>query len=574
MDMFKDYKTYKQFQPQYQDWKSERDKQEAKRLAYIKKHPELMKEEDIRRGKTLLKAIDILDEYSQSSAENTELATEIISQQIISMISLVGSFLGFGALYLKPVQKRIQKAAKTNKAFEIIATLIPTLIGGTLASLAAFPIMAWAAKVETGASRKGRLEAMKTKLQNPANFAVLNEEQIKQIKDESSNIKLSKEEIETTSPKFSFKESINILKNFKKQEEIERKDREDFQKLIQDEENQTNLKLSNEALEKAKRDQQILTKLVEKIDIASQDYAENVEFATNSLAILSPLFGGAIGWLSSKVNKLLKVKPDNLPAKIAPWAIGLIGTVALASSATAIQKQASRVGRFNVRQELAQNPEQLIYVDDEKVNAEIDDNIDIKIKKRPNIFKFIINAFKDNQKYRKYQKGEGLEDKKFNKALEKIELSEEQLQEAKALQRNTFKTFNKVDEMSQKYSENVEAVGESLKQPLGLICSTIGMLFGFKYVTKVPNITKNATKLQKIEAMMKPLLKYIGTMLISSLPVIVFDFYITREQKTASRVADMKAITDLSDVKNFAGYPTHMNENKFSDKIDSKKFLG
>lgn len=569
--MFKDYNAYKQFQPQYANWKSQRDKQEAKRLAYLEKHPELKREEDIQRGKTLLRAIDILDEYSQASAENTELSTEIVSQQIIGGISLLGSFAGLGAMRLKPIQKYFNKMAQTNKTLAFLATLVPMTIGGALASIAAFPIMAWAAKVETGASRKGRLEAMKTQLKNPANFAVLTEEQLKQAKEESAKIKLSKEETEIATPQFSFKESVNILKNFNKQEELARKDQEEFKKLIHEKEPLQNTELSPEELEKAKRDRQILTKLVEKIDIASQDYAENVEFATNSLTILSPLFGIAIGWLSDRVNKLLKVKPENFPAKIAPWAIGLAGTIGLAAFSTSIQKQASRVGRFNVRQELARNPEQLIYVDDEKVNAEIGDDIEVQTKKRPNFFKFLWQVYKDNQAYKKYQKTEGLEDKKFNKALEKIELSGEQLREAETLQRNTFKAFNKVDEMSQKYSENVEALGNSLKQPLGLICSTVGAIVGFKYLIRIPDaIGSKSTGMKNLDAIMKGFLKYLGSVLISYVPLMAFDFYITKEQKAASRVANMQAIKELDDVRIFRGGI----EKNTSEQIDSKKFLG
>lgn len=553
MDIFKNYKAYRQFRPQYDQWKTEREKQEAKRLAYLEKHPELKKEEEIQRGKTLLKAIDILDEYSQSSAENTELATEIVSQQILGVISLAGSAVGFGAMYLKPFRKYFEKMTQTSKSLEMIASLVPMTVGGAIASLAAFPIMAWAAKTEVGASRKGRLEAMKTKLQNPANFAILTDEQIKKAREEASKIELTEEEKKTATPKFSFKESVNILKNFNKQEELERRDHEEFKKLIQTEVSDINGKLSAEALEKAKRDQQILTKLVEKIDLASQDYAENVEFATNTLTVLSPLFGAGIGWLASKFNKLLKVNPDKLAGKVAPWAMGLIGTIAVASFSTSIQKQASRVGRFNVRQELAKNPEQLIYVDDEKVNAEIPDNIEIKNKKRPNFFKFLWQVFKDNQAYKKYQKTEGLEDKKFNKALEKIELSDEQLAEAKVLQRNTFKTFNKLDEMSQKYSENVEAVGNALKEPIGLVCGTIGALVGFKYLTRIPDaVGGKGSKINNLDAILKGFMKYVTSVLISYVPLIAFDFYVTKEQKAASRVANMQAINDLADVKNFA----------------------
>lgn len=137
-------------------------------------------------------------------------------------------------MYLKPIRKYFDKMSKTSETLALVAMLVPTMIGGAIASLAAFPIMAWAAKVETGASRKGRLEAMQTQLQNPANFAILTDEQLQKVKEESSKIKLSKEETETATPKFSFKESINILKNFNKQEEIGTPDdHEEFKKINQ-----------------------------------------------------------------------------------------------------------------------------------------------------------------------------------------------------------------------------------------------------------------------------------------------------------------------------------------------------
>ena len=59
-------------------------------------------------------------------------------------------------------------------------------------------------------------------------------------------------------------------------------------------------------IEDAKRDQQLLTKLVEKIDIASQDYAENAELATNTVTTLALGTGGLVGWVSNKIMKACK----------------------------------------------------------------------------------------------------------------------------------------------------------------------------------------------------------------------------------------------------------------------------
>ena len=51
-------------------------------------------------------------------------------------------------------------------------------------------------------------------------------------------------------------------------------------------------------------------------------------------------------------------------------------------------------------------------------------------------------------------------------------------------------TFNEVDEMSQKYSESVEALGRSIEYPLSGIFSGLGLIVGSKYLM---NASKNAS---------------------------------------------------------------------------------
>jgi hypothetical protein len=116
-----------------------------------------------------------------------------------------------------------------------------------------------------------------------------------------------------------------------------------------------------------------------------------------------------------------------------------------------IQKEAARVGRFKAKQELMNNPERLVYIPDEKT-GEIKD-VQISNEKK-GFFKFMKEAWKNSKEYDKWKKNEGAQEKKIAKALENIELTDDQLKEAKRLQYNTFKTFNKVDEKSQKYAED------------------------------------------------------------------------------------------------------------------------
>ena len=132
------------------------------------------------------------------------------------------------------------------------------------------------------------------------------------------------------------------------------------------------------------------------------------------------------------------------------------------------------------------------------------------------------------------------------KAIETLELSPEQIKDAKRLQRNTFMAFNEVDEKSQKYSESIEALGQSLMYPIGLITGGLGVALGFKFLTK-----KSKTTLEQVSNFTKYTMTVLG---VSIVPSVLMNAYITKEQKKASRVADMMAINDLNDHRHFADY--------------------
>ena len=76
MSAFGDYKAYKKYEPAYPGWKYARDLKESKRQEYLRRHPESIDQNDIQRGKVLIRAIDVMDEYSQKRAEDMEVATE------------------------------------------------------------------------------------------------------------------------------------------------------------------------------------------------------------------------------------------------------------------------------------------------------------------------------------------------------------------------------------------------------------------------------------------------------------------------------------------------------------------
>ncbi|MCR4880419.1 MAG: hypothetical protein K6A44_00485 [bacterium] len=546
MGIFSDYKAYKKYEPQYALWKDDKDKSEAKKLEYLKKNPvdEKTKQEEIQRGKALLRAIDVMDEYSQSRAENMEIATQQVMGVANTLAQYAGVGLGFLTMLLPPVRKGLDVLGNKFPKIGRYRFLIPPAIG-FLASIGAIVSMqGWAASKEVGASRKGRFEAMRNELSDPKNFAVLNEEQVKKQEEIAAKIPTTKDMKKGIRAKNSsllnlanigsiYKEMIGQdVEDYKAREEFDKKLHagEDFKK-----------ELSEKDTLQAKKDQQLLHNIVEKIDTASQDYAENVELATQTLISASMAGGGLVGWVTNLVVKAMKVQ-NKFVKGFLPFIVG--GGIAIGFSmwAASIQKQASRVGRFLAKKDIEKNLDNFIYVDEEKTK---DVRVEkIEKKEKPGFFKFMIQMFKDNREFKKYNETEGVKNIKRSKALKDIELTEEQLKDAKRLQKNTFKTFNKLDEKSQQYAESVEAVGEVVNIPVSLAGMAAGTALG-GYIGKL--LTKQGSA-SRIKVGM-----VIGA-LAGIIPGVINNIYFTKEQKKASRVAHMLALDEMKDYKKYVDY--------------------
>ena len=536
MSIFGDYKLYKKYEPAYASWKYNRDFAEAKRQKFLEQNPAAVSDEDIQKGRALLRAIDVMDEYSQKRAENMEVATEAIVGNGLSLALLSGAALGGLVGNLKPIKKFLVKMTKGSKYAKIIQMGLPMTFGVILGTIASIPLYAWAAKAEVGASRKGRFEAMRKDLKNPKAFAVLDDEQLQTARKKAKGIVLD-EEIKKKSG--SVKEGLKTLQEMAFDSKEYKQQRKIFEYELEEDKKHINDDLTAEEILNAKKDQQLLTKLVEKIDIASQDYAENAELATQTVVTGALAFGALFNILLQKVLHKLKIKSENKIAAITQ-VLTILVPVIISIFTAQIQKQASRVGRFKVKQELLKHPEQLVYVDD--TQTENINNIQVVPQKKQGMLKFLKEAWKNNKEYNEYQKTTAKEEKRLYKAIETMELMPEQTENAKRLQKNTFRTFNKIDENSQKYAENIEALGQAVIYPVSMICSLLGVALGAKFITKSAN--------SKLE-MASNMSKYITTVLLSTIPTVLINAYITKEQKKASRVANMMAINELSDYHHF-----------------------
>lgn len=570
MGIISNYKDYRQFLPEYADWSNTQDLENAKRTEYLQKNPQKMNETDIQRGKNLLHAIDVMDEYSQSNAEDTEVATQMVMGQVVGLATFLGTMIGGMSTFLKPVQKFITKVAGNNPTIQLMATMAPSLIGLLIGTAASFPAITWSTKAKIGASRRGRFDAMNNDLKNPAMFAVLTPEQQKKVEELAKDVKLEdkdKKRLEKTrGMNMNPLESFRTLKKMYKGNDEYKQKKLEFDAKLKADETKFNTPLSEKQILDAKRDQQVLANMVRKIDIASQDYAENAELATNTITTLALGTGGLVGWVSNKILGALKTS-NKAVTKFVPWAIGLTIPLAMGAYSAKIQKQASRIARHKVKQDLINNPAELVYVDNEETKNMTDVKAPEKPKK-PNIFKFFIQLIKDNKEYQNYVKTKGAEQLKQHKVLDQIELSEEQLKDAKNLQKNVFKTFNKVDEKSQSYSESVEAMGQVAQQVAGFVGSIAATGISISEATKMLLEDSPDTK-----SLTRVFSKVMPPFILCLLPVIALDILTTKAQKKASRVADMLALKELEDHRHYADYSEEKVEQPIATAENNSNLL-
>ena len=149
------------------------------------------------------------------------------------------------------------------------------------------------------------------------------------------------------------------------------------------------------------------------------------------------------------------------------------------------EKNASRVGRYKARQDLMKNPARLMAYSDENMkraeNVKADKQKHSFFEKLGGSFSFISSYFKDKSEYEKYKKKTWKENEKIQKALKEIEITDAQKADAKALQKNVFRAFDEIDEMSQRYSEDVEAGTEIAKQ-VGSTIWSLGSMLGLGFL--------------------------------------------------------------------------------------------
>ncbi len=514
----------------YKAWEDNNKQNEYKRKELLKTKqfsPESI-ESARRKAEMLVDNISIMDQRSETFSQDIEAAI-----QVSSLFAILPT-LTLGPLAL---MKHINKCPKVVQ--KVVSSLPVPILGTLMGTLSSLPFVSLELILQKKASRVGRYMAQRDDLKNPANFAVLSEVQkvrvnniAQNMSDDKVNEKLKRGNfIDGLKNLFRFPANYGAYKKHLKESEREENElKKNFVKLV-----------PNEALCKAQRDKKLIMNLANKIDMKSQEYSENVEFATNTILIGGFIPSGMAGALMFGVSRLIPgLKQKFLTSMSLSVLTSLVVEFGLLLSSLGLIKNAAQLGRFVAKKEILNNPENYLEIRDEELKNIPDKNLNGGNDNKKGVkgkIKLIKTLFKDYFEYKKYNKEQLKKDLKYKEALNQIKLTPEQEKEAKQLQKNTFRVFDKTDSYSEEFAEDVESL-QGYSTPL---------------FTLAPLFTPIAAAKFKASPKVAKVVDFSG-FIASLLGIFGLDAFITKKQIQATKIAHMKADKELNDPRLFVDY--------------------
>ena len=594
MDFFNTLSEINKNKDNFKKWEEEQKNETVQReeLHKRRKHRQAEIAQAKAFGEKIIDVVDIMDNHSESVAENVETATEPIVA--IAPFASLGLSTWASAKYIfkpnyekrselrdtiykenngKELQNKIneinkkvdkwgfvtyeggyreydffdesnikkiknselqQKAREILKEFEKQAA--PTYrkdklgyVGMAASFLLSFVgINIFAAKLSVDSSKIARFQAREY-LKDPKTFVIYTPEQIEQAKEEiKKHPEWKKKEIEEGLETGFFSSIKNLVKDRKAYSESVKNDKDESKKVTRT--------LTKDEIENAKKDKEVIQRTVRIINNEAEKYSQRMEVAGDVIMggtpVLGAIVGGAVSWVCNKFG-IIEKYVDNYVSKnasdetkkryeslkkgkesgkstwkkwqkftksfmrdLGPKERGLAdfakrvkrlgisslttGTgrnIVLAGAGAVVtgfvgmiiglqlQKSAARAGRYTAKTEMEKDPKNFIGYTEEDYNEVKDIKSDKKSSDVKEILMFVPTAVKQYLAYKDYRNNEFKENQLLQKQLEKQEVSEEQLKDAKNLQRKVFNTFEKVDDNSQTYSETTEAAID-IAQPM------------------------------------------------------------------------------------------------------------
>jgi hypothetical protein len=453
--------------PRLNNWQQQKADEAKQSDAYYKAHP-LTPQNQARinqKVERILNATTELDQASEQAAQSTEVAVGSVAG-LVTLPVVMGLSLGSTSLALNALMNTKNRLMGLAKYWSILgAGVIPIL------ALEGFSAI-WGAQQETRASRIARRETRQGELANPNRYALFTEEQKQVALQNASHIPneaIEAEEKAKNAKTDGIGGAFHQLKTLVTDKHSH--ERDDLLNEVNDRLNKPAQAFSPQSEKDLKEDAALVSNITRTINDRSESYTENVENAYGTLAmgfnavVGLPLSIG-LAHLFSK-TKIGKEGGGMLQLASGAASLFLLNTPLLFIG-NALERDGARVARWKTRQDMKNNPNSLLAVPDEdkaSVRGIKDENFKPKgiWDSFKQAFTLPFEFMKDHKAYQAWDKTEGMEEKKRRKALDQIQLSPEQVEDAKRLQARTHEAFSLTDEYSQD-SEMMEASTDTLKQ--------------------------------------------------------------------------------------------------------------
>jgi len=512
-------------------------------------------------GRTVIDNINIMDQHAIDKSEDITLLTRTVTHFVIMAGSCVGMILGH---YIGKSIPYCRKNPKWITPIKFTPSITPfMLITGTIVELFSnIAVSIWATTREKQAARIARYQTRENDLKDPKNFVIYDDEQIMEAK----KIAKTLPDIEEQKPLKNTLNPITNYKNSKKTAEKLSKDLKVYERWKienkikeMNRRNQFNdLNVLSEDLSNAEKDQENILNTIKKIEISSLNYMVNMELAVDSLMALVIAGGFAVGGIISKSIGLLeksKIIPKrSAKSEIAKIAVPIATPVALIiftmGPIIRLKKDAARIGRYKAKQELLNNPANFITYDEEQ-RKKVENTKQPEEKQKGFFAKFkddckaITRLKKDYEEYQNYLKTQYKEEQKLHVALKQVNISDKQKEDAVNLQKKAFYAFEKMDEMSQRYTDDSECAMDIIKHSVSSVMSTFTKIFFVILGLESIEALKSGKGLGKNK------LKFYALCLANICTSFLLEIKSIQFKKEAGKIGLMEAMQDMDNPRNF-----------------------
>ncbi len=517
------YTKYTEHIDEYNRWNNEQNKDVKKAPSdYNAQNTELLKQ----KAKTIAEPLLLLDSYEHEKAEDSETFFQTYNIELMSVTSLLCSLPIAVTKAIPFLNKHAEKNSLIKKSAELLSkyknssiniagksisvSKIATVFSAIGSGIFYIKNMRKSMESQLGIIRKANFDATQNIIDNPNMFAVLTDEQEKEV-----NAIASQNKEETTSISDKIKDKVNITSSFKEVKEY-KKNHKNFQNQKNEYFNQT--KTNPQPI--SKDDKIIMESLLKNVEHDVLEPLRKVETISN--ISYSALFtGGFLEYLiTDKLTEVLgvKSKPIQMGIKLG---VPLLTYFLLNKNISDIENKAILATKYKHLKQFTENP--LAYKDRSEENKQ-------------SLPEFIKTVAKDMKDYDEFAKNEMPKLKNKLEAKKQIKLSKEQEIQAKKLQECTTKSINNQRELLYNQSVGIKALSETILQPIDIIATAAGGAIGNKLAKKCPN--------SKIAGMLTGL----GAV-IAFIPAAIIEAKLTKQQKLSEKIAAMLALKDLKQNK-------------------------